>query len=67
MPIVPIVQLAKNLDVQSWRLVVVVDGAAAAVVVVVVAVVGRVFLWKVKLPTRCEVVEIVRGGKMLAC
>ena len=64
----PIVQLAKNLDVQSWRLVVVVDGAAAAAAVVVVAaVVGRVFLWKVKLPTRCEVVEIVRGEKMLAC
>ena len=62
----PIVQLAKNLDGQSWRLVVVVDGAAA-VGVVVVAVVGRVFLWKVKLPTRCEVVEIVRGEKMLAC
>ena len=60
----PIVQLAKNLDVQSWRLVVVVDGAAAAVGVVVV---GRVFLWKVKLPTRCEVVEIVRGERMLAC
>ena len=60
----PIVQLAKNLDGQSWRLVVVVDGAAA---VVVVAVVGRVFLWKVKLPTRCEVVEIVRGERMLAC